>query len=107
MVPTAHGRGKLGEITVVVRRRIYYRRHSRVLLLQTTCESHFVILALQKHTNSYLYAKLPGLAMPDSSHAVPNNSQHVPCPTNNRFIVHAGDTRHAVVCPDPYYTVEV
>ncbi|XP_022173298.1 uncharacterized protein LOC111035824 [Myzus persicae] len=73
----------------------------------TTCESHFVILTQKKYTNSYLYAKLPGLAMPDSSHAVPNNTQHVHCPTNNRFIVHAGDTVHTVVCPDPYYTVEV
>lgn len=45
--------------------------------------------------------------MPDSSHAVHNNSAHVHCPTNNRFIVHAGDTVHTVVCPDPYYTVEV
>ncbi|VVC44282.1 Hypothetical protein CINCED_3A007418 [Cinara cedri] len=73
----------------------------------TTCESHFVILTLQEYTNSYLYAKLPGLAMPDSSHAVPNNSLHVHCPTNNRFIVHAGDTVHTVVCPDDLYTVEV
>ncbi|XP_050526365.1 uncharacterized protein LOC126897043 [Daktulosphaira vitifoliae] len=73
----------------------------------TTCESHFVILTLQKYTNSYLYAKLPGLVMPDSSHSVSKNSEHIYCPTKNRFIVHAGNKMHTVVCPDPYYTVEV
>ncbi|XP_050432272.1 uncharacterized protein LOC126840515 [Adelges cooleyi] len=73
----------------------------------TSCESHFVILTLQQYTNSYLYAKLPGLVMPDSSHAVAKNSEHVHCPTKNRFIVHAGNVMHTVVCPDPYYTVEV